>query len=102
MPAPPSRPLPEPRSLHPLRSPLGLADNATVISRADPERGVLELMAADRLEPHLDELFDTHRREALSGATASSGERRPRTGLVSRVLGYHGRRRETCRTGRWP
>jgi hypothetical protein len=45
-----------------LRDQLGLAAGATVITRADTDRGVLELMAASRIEPHLDDLFHAHRR----------------------------------------
>jgi hypothetical protein len=48
----------------PLRALLGLADNGTVITRFDRAQGVLELMAAARIEPQLDELFDAHRRDA--------------------------------------
>jgi hypothetical protein len=48
----------------PLRNQLGLPDNATVITRVDTEETVLELMAASRIEPQLDQLFDAHRREA--------------------------------------
>jgi hypothetical protein len=47
-----------------LRDQLGLAAGATVITRADTDRRVLELMAASRIEPQLDDLFDAHRRGA--------------------------------------
>ena len=52
----------------PMRAQLGLGDNATVVVRADADRGVLDLMAASRLEPHLDELFDAQRRDAVRRA----------------------------------
>jgi len=54
----------------PLRAQLGLADNGTVIARFDAARSVLELMAAARVEPQLDELFDNHRRDATSPVTS--------------------------------
>ncbi|MGR7027250.1 hypothetical protein [Geodermatophilus sp. URMC 62] len=56
----------------PLRAQLGLAANATVVARADAARGVLELMAASRLEARLDELFDAERRDAQSASATTA------------------------------
>jgi hypothetical protein len=53
-----------------LRLKLGLAENAAVLARVDAARGVVELMAASRLEPQLNELFDAHRRQVLSMPSA--------------------------------
>ncbi|WP_164702958.1 hypothetical protein [Modestobacter sp. KNN46-3] len=58
-----------------LRAQLGLAPNATVVARTDTDRGVLELMPASRLEPQLDELFDSHRRPRRS--TPPGAEEQP-------------------------
>ncbi len=72
----------------PMRAQLGLGDNATVVVRADADRNVLEVMAASRLEPHLDELFDAHRRDASTaggcraGLTALPGGRRSTPGAA--------------------
>ncbi|MCZ2825986.1 MULTISPECIES: hypothetical protein [unclassified Modestobacter] len=60
-----------------LRTQLGLAADATVIARADAARGVLELMAASRVEHQLDELFDAHRRAPQPAGSAAAADDRP-------------------------
>ena len=53
-----------------LRDQLGLSAGATVITCADTDRGVFELMTASRIEPQLDDLFDAHRRDTPAPGSA--------------------------------
>jgi hypothetical protein len=61
---------PEGRTLACPRGRVREATSTTLVTRADAARGVLELMAASRLEPQLDELFDAPRHDTIPPAAA--------------------------------